>query len=74
VSDTRYDSRIDWKWQVSCEELDGMRTTEVHHQASPDSHKIDSKYQLKNGQIDLGELTIFLDHEQGAFSLFSART
>jgi hypothetical protein len=37
VSDTRYDSRMGWVWQVSCEKVGRMRTTELHQQASPDS-------------------------------------
>jgi hypothetical protein len=34
---TRHYGRIDCIWQVFCEEVGKMRTTEQHHQASPDS-------------------------------------
>jgi hypothetical protein len=39
VSDTRYDSRIGWIWQVSCEKVKRMLTTEQLQQASPDSQQ-----------------------------------
>jgi hypothetical protein len=33
VSDTRYDNRIGWIWQVSCEKVGRMRTSSTSRQA-----------------------------------------